>query len=293
MLPPFKSIFNTKIIKSDINNFNNTLSISFFIPVIPRKFYKITEIIPIPFLINNETMILNENQKTLIEINETLLSADAFGFPCDHYGMLMICNAIFDEKLEPINNCTKALISNQHIRSCMLKQIENKNYIFQLTEKLFYFFIKNPIKIKIECTNSTEIINIEKSTTKTINKNCIINKKDEDIPRVVTSIFETHMELEHPELKTFNFSTQKWNENSIIIPKYEIKNIEMKRTFDDIKSSIYISKENLKKIKYNANIIEFLGIDQYLNKIIIVTGLIILAIILSCLCLKSIIKKST
>lgn len=294
MLPPIESLRKLKFITSELSNEENIVRLKFLVPVISRTSFKMFELIPIPFDKEDDLYILNMEQTKFIEVENQIYSINGNNFPCEQFGKITVCNTIFYEYLTSVNTCVLSLLNDTNTRGCTFKRIEKKNYIFQITKFLMYFHIVDPIDIKLSCGINNKILKIEHSMIFKLDEDCVIYKyMDEDL-HLRTPIFSVDATYSHPRIQIYNFKTKTWDPNTVIIPKYEIKNIEIKESIEKIKSSISLQKEKIEKIDVSMgsfDILEYLGIKQYLENLFIQIGLIILGILLFLMIVKIILKK--
>lgn len=89
-------------------------------------------------------------------------------------------------------------------------------------------------------------------------------------------------------VKSYNFSDNKWDENLIVIPKYETKHIEMINKFIQLDANS-IGK-NLNNITFNTSF-EFFGIKTYLQNFAILISLGFLSLLIIYICIKLLLKK--
>lgn len=171
--------------------------------------------------------------------------------------------------------------------------LDNKNYIIQLSERHLYFFITEPIEIKIYCENTEYEHKIKTSSEFTLRENCEIYRGKQNTPNIKQSIFNTNVKMHHPNLKTYNFVEQKWNQNVTIIPKHELKHIEIKTALKNVQIEANSIKQSLNNISFTPtfDILEWLGIKNFIYESLIILATITISLLLICICTKQIIKK--
>lgn len=294
-IPEINTLNSLSNIQNKIINTDHGITISYYFPIIETRGYTLFEITPIPFVKDNNIFIISENKTTFIIFNENIFSLDTNKTQCQRFDdNIIACNNIIEEFFEKASKCSISLIKSFEPTSCEIKELDRKNYITQTSDRSLHFTIIEPLLIKILCTHSEDKIELTESKTINFNEDCTIHKDTPGKSINGRSIFNINITLTKPNIHFFDRETHSWNESLVIIPKNELKFLEMKKNLDKIDTDLPIRHKTLEQIKIRGqsfDILEYFGLKKYFENIIIMI-IIIIAGFTTIVCLiKCIIKK--
>lgn len=159
---------------------NDTITVYVYLPIINSNKYFLVTMIPIPITRISSISIIDSDAKYILETNTTILEIPAQTLAqCAQAANLAICHSSFQDEFLPIDNCTKAIITNKRTEFyCAFKQLQYKNQLIKISDKSFYAHIINPILLKISCGSTYNIMNITHSSEIFHQKNCHVFKQN-------------------------------------------------------------------------------------------------------------------
>lgn len=207
--------------KSNTTNIKITIKI----PLINKKKYELTELIPIPIKRNNETIILDSNTKFIITRNNLSFEIRPKTFSkCLNAQNITLCNTMHIPELNTLDKCTNSLQKNETERECVFNTIANENQFIKIGPNSLYCFIIKPTQLKITCSEKEKIYNLTESKIISYREQCetyiIIDKKyNETFVKQIT--IDNHPI--QPDFSIFNTKKNNWSHNIQIINPYNDK----------------------------------------------------------------------
>lgn len=287
-LPKIISIDSLTDIQNQVKKTQDGISVSIYLPVIDRREYTIFEMIPVPFIKDQNVYIINETKTVFIAIENDILTLDVNKAQCQKFENTVVCNNMIEDYFEKANNCSIAMINSNDYSNCVIKELPRKNYVTQLNKKSIHFTIVEALLIKILCAHSEEKIELKESQTIEFNDDCTVYRDTVGKSINGQSIFDVNMTFIQPNIHFFDRKTQTWNESLEILSKFEVKFLKIREKLNEIDTELPNRKKLLDSIEIRSqfDILEFLGIKKYIETIII----IILALLFGSIIIFSLIK---
>lgn len=192
---------------SEISSTRNNTHINLIahVPIAYNKQYKLSKIIPIPTIKDNKTYILNREPEIYIQHkNDTSIFPTHSLNKCKNSNEITICNAILQENIHKLDNCTIALISKSSDINCLFKEITPKNYIIHISNNDIYFHIHSPMALKLSCKDHSKKFNLTTSNHIKFNNLCTITKSINDTIPKSNSYIESDPKFQAPKFSTFD-----------------------------------------------------------------------------------------
>lgn len=223
---------------------NNThVSISIFVPLLNRENLTFYEFMPIPFSSNNETFIWDTqikhfykgHNKTIHIVPKEMLKS------CFQLDRVVICNSIYKTMSISPDKCILSSIKNRNNDKCVYKNIPTKNYIFRTSSNGLYFYIVEPISVKLICLEKSIFLNITTHHKIQLEKYCEIFEytnmhREKDSP----TILSTNSLSIFPHLQIYDIKTKNWSDNIAPLEKNQIHLIDLINKTDLAKNDLKI-----------------------------------------------------
>lgn len=297
MIPKIKTMGKNDFIQADAEIKDTYLQIMVDLPVISKKRFNITELVPIPMKENNMLYILNfKAAKYYINGTKVLLFEDDVKKSlCSSHGKTIICNTFLEHYTIEAPTCIRNLVLNNSDEECIYKQIKNENYFIKVSQHYVYAYITNPIKLVKSCRGKNKILKLNDSREILLPTGCNIYELT-DNTNFENSKTEIEMKNEKYEGKidlSINNSSQSLN----TIPlwdKLETQFLEPQSRAKRIQRSAPLEKVEIEKISFNntfSDLIPSFGLKEFFGNAIIKWITIAVATVLGLLILKELIIK--
>lgn len=217
---------------SKLSHMKNSTHIKILIeiPIVEKTDFKLKEIIPIPFLYENEVYILKTQSKYYFsnQDHKNIIMTENNFKSCKHQSNLTICNSVLKQKLSDNDKCINSLILNETNFLCEYLKISKQNYIIETSKFSTYCYVNEPFKLRITCNNENFIYNLTSNKEIFYEENCnifkISNQSNNNIS-TFTSIEITYDYIK-PNFTIFNVTSRNWTKiNMINRHKIELLNL--------------------------------------------------------------------
>lgn len=200
------------------------IQITLRIPMISREKYTLSTLTPIPVTRDNTSFILNTDTKYIIK-NETTVGEIPISTlsQCIQTANLTICGSSLSREVLELNDCTRALIENKTTTAlCTYRVLPTKNQLIHISDSSIYAYIVSPIRLKISCGLSTNIINLNDSTEIDFQRECkVVQISNEIQPDYTSTTVNIESTLIKPNFAVFENGN--WSEDIEFLNQFDIE----------------------------------------------------------------------
>lgn len=274
-LPPKLTLPDIPIIDlidiSEIYHIKNEthIRIEIEIPILNKEKSIFMELIPLPFIENEQIKIYNMNTKYIFEQNGELKTIHKKDLKnCIRINELTICNSLLMEKMELADECIESMFWNK-FDGCEEVNLQQQNYFLDTSPSSIYCFIKKPITLRVSCLNKDEIFNLTESREIQLGEHCELYKITHKINESSLNSIEINYEYFKPNLYEYDPNNEKPKNGITLIDRFNMEFAELENEIRDIQNEIdeEIEKEieQSNKTSWIVNISE--GITNVFNKL--------------------------
>lgn len=258
-IPKIETLGKNNLMKVS-TDFNNThLIIRIKLPILRENSYEINEFIPIPirdensvFILNNEPIIFYRDGMDIFKL--PVIAKQEF---CVTQGNLTVCNSLIEEYIISPSHCVRNQLIFHTDDTCIYKPIRFRNYFVQISEHKIYAFIVTPVEIIKQCGDTDEVLYLIKSQEIPLKSDCTLYKYHGDEQFPSSKHTETNIPIPKNDLKIGKFSTHAPMSELPILKKYEINQLEIISTLEDVQSAIPLAKKRIDQIQITNPLFEF------------------------------------
>lgn len=290
-LPDINSPSMLELLKFSSKTNNTDLVYKIHIPVLRRAQLNLFEIIPIPFMVNNDLMIINIEDTLLVREKTDIFSLSDFdsGKYCKSLPNFTICNSLILITMLRPKPCINDIFLYESDKSCFYSPIEKKIYLIKTSDNSLYINIFKPTTIKLLCDGNYQILNLTRNTEISFSKRCTTYLFTEKYH--VKGAAKTVLQLDdarvYPRIEEYNFDTNLWESRNTIYERHSINVRNLNQELDTLKSKAQDHKISTQEIEAKPfSLMGFLGLDKVLRDTFATLGLFLVIALALCQFLK-------
>lgn len=203
------------------------ISIHTKIPILTfNNTYALFEFVPIPIKSQNNVKILNDNAKVFFfnNMKKIRVMLPQILNHCKQLFNHTICDSNLHDTLHDMDECMSSIVLNNKLSShCKFKRMEKRNYFVQLTPKIVFCFIYEPIQFRINCNEQEKIYNLTKNIEIDFSDQCDLHKVLNELhyDKKTFSTIETTQLHFKPKFSIYDEKLKNWTSNVDFFNQYE------------------------------------------------------------------------
>lgn len=178
---------------------------------------------------------------------------------CFQQEKVTLCSSLTREMTFLPDKCTHSSINFWFNDRCNYKNIPTQNYIFRISPFCLYFYIINPISLKLSCLEKSILINMTSNSKIHLEKHCEIYKYsnihyDSSDP----TILSTNEISAFPQLQIYDKVAKKWGDNITPLEKNKLYLLDLKNKSEKAIKKLKVFREEIARSMKNRTAFSFL-----------------------------------
>lgn len=197
------------------------------IPILKEKGTKVHELVPIPYLYGEDTVIPDiKPERYIIDENDDIRLISDMISDCYSFPKLFICNLLLHNTFLKPNKCFEGLVAYNTSKYCDHKVIPSKAYFVRISGTALYIYSRKPLKVKINCGQESREEEIKMGKLIKFEEYCEMVEARSDENNDV-EILQSNIKLPIFEkiIRIFNKTEENWSSNFEILGKSELENL--------------------------------------------------------------------
>lgn len=253
-LPRIETLGKNNLMRISTRYNGTHIILSIKLPILNENFHELNEFIPVPiqdedslFILNNKSMVFYRDGMDIFE-----LPAVARHEFCATQANSTVCNSLIEEYMISPSHCIRNQLLFNSDDTCLFKHIHFKNYFIRISEFKIYAFIVTPIEVVKQCSDSEEVLYLIKSQEIQMKSGCMLYKyhEEEKFPSSKKTETSISMPSNNLNMDIGKISTHQTLVQLPILEKYEIDQLEIITTLEDVQSKIPRAKRRIDQIQF-------------------------------------------